>query len=108
MQLNAQEDEFKQKLADRIDTVVQAEMIDGFKGYALNELIEEQGNIFSDPQVLGRLRAQQEYKAYQDNLNNRKDLSEDKKIIFVKLIIIIMKINMMLQVKLLVVLNGNL
>lgn len=79
LQLNAQEDEFKQKLADRIDTVVQAEMIDGFKGYALNELIEEQGNIFSDPQVLGRLRAQQEYKAYQDNLNNRKDLSEDKK-----------------------------
>lgn len=79
LQLNAQEDEFKQKLADRIDTVVQAEMIDGFKGYALNELIEEQGNIFSDPQVLGRLRAQQEYKIYQDNLNNRKDLSEDKK-----------------------------
>lgn len=79
LQLNAQEDEFKQKLADRIDTVVQAEMVDGFKGYALNELIEEQGNIFSDPQVLGRLRAQQEYKAYQENLNNRKDLSEDKK-----------------------------
>lgn len=79
LQLNAQEDEFKQKLADRIDTIVQAEMIDGFKGYALNELIEEQGNIFSDPQVIGRLRAQQEYKTYQDNLNNRKDLSEDKK-----------------------------
>lgn len=79
LQFNAQEDEFKQKLADRIDTVVQAEMIDGFKGYALNELIEEQGNIFSDPQVIGRLRAQQEYKTYQDNLNNRKDLSEDKK-----------------------------
>jgi len=79
LQLNAQEDEFKQKLADRIDTVVQAEMIDEFKGYALNELIEEQGNIFSDPQVIGRLRAQQEYKTYQDNLNNRKDLSEDKK-----------------------------
>lgn len=79
LQLNAQEDEFKQKLADRIDTVVQTEMIDGFKGYALNELIEEQGNIFSDPQVIGRLRAQQEYKTYQDNLNNRKDLSEDKK-----------------------------
>lgn len=79
LQLNAQEDEFKQKLADRINTVVQAEMIDGFKGYALNELIEEQGNIFSDPQVIGRLRAQQEYKTYQDNLNNRKDLSEDKK-----------------------------
>lgn len=79
LQLNAQEDEFKQKLADRIDTIVQAEMIDGFKGYALNELIEEQGNIFSDPQVIGRLRAQQEYKTYQENLNNRKDLSEDKK-----------------------------
>lgn len=79
LQFNAQEDEFKQKLADRIDTVVQAEMIDGFKGYALNELIEEQGNIFSNPQVIGRLRAQQEYKTYQDNLNNRKDLSEDKK-----------------------------
>ena len=79
LQLNAQEDEFKQKLADRIDTVVQAEMIDGFKGYALNELIEEQGNIFSDPQIIGRLRAQQEYKTYQENLNNRKDLSEDKK-----------------------------
>lgn len=50
-----------------------------FKGYALDEIIAEAGNLASDPRVISRLRAQQQYKTYQDNLNARTDLSEDYK-----------------------------
>lgn len=79
LELNAQEDEFKQLLVNNVQSKINDAMIDNFKGYALDDIIAEAGNLMSDPRVLGRLRAQQQYKAYQDNLNARTDLSEDYK-----------------------------
>lgn len=79
LELNAQEDEFKQMLVNNIESKIQDAVIGDFKGYALDEIIAEAGNLASDPRVIGRLRAQQQYKTYQDNLNARTDLSEDYK-----------------------------
>lgn len=79
LELNAQEDEFKQLLVNNVQSKINDAMIDDFKGYALDDIVVEAGNLMSDPRVLGRLRAQQQYKAYQDNLNARTDLSEDYK-----------------------------
>lgn len=79
LELNAQEDEFKQLLVNNVQSKINDAMIDDFKGYALDDIVAEAGNLMSDPRVLGRLRAQQQYKAYQDNLNARTDLSEDYK-----------------------------
>lgn len=79
LELNAQEDEFKQLLVNNVQSKINDAMIDDFKGYALDDIVAEAGNLMSDPRVLGRLRAQQQYKAYQDNLGARTDLSEDYK-----------------------------
>lgn len=79
LELNAQEDEFKQLLVNNVQSKINDAMIDDFKGYALDDIVAEAGNLMSDPRVLGRVRAQQQYKAYQDNLNARTDLSEDYK-----------------------------
>lgn len=79
LELNAQEDEFKQMLVNSIESKIQDAVVGDFKGYALDEIIAEAGNLASDPRVIGRLRAQQQYKTYQDNLNARTDLSEDYK-----------------------------
>lgn len=79
LELNAQEDEFKQLLVNNVQSKINDAMIDDFKGYALDDIVAEAGNLMSDSRVLGRLRAQQQYKAYQDNLNARTDLSEDYK-----------------------------
>lgn len=79
LELNAQEDEFKQLLVNNVQSKINDAMIDDFKGYALDDIVAEAGNLMSDPRVLGRLRAQQQYKTYQDNLNARTDLSEDYK-----------------------------
>lgn len=79
LQLNAEEDEFKQQLLNSTKAAIDTAMIGDFKGYALNKIIEEQGNLLSNPAVIGRLRSQQAYKAYQDQLDKRTDISEDKK-----------------------------
>lgn len=83
-------------------------MIDDFKGYALDDIVAEVGNLMSDPRVLGRLRAQQQYKAIKIILMLVLIYQKIIKIIIVKLTLIIMKINLMLLEMLLVVLNGNL
>lgn len=79
LELNAQEDEFKQLLVNNVQSKIDAAMVDDFKGYVLDDIVAEAGNIMSDPRVLGRLRAQQQYKTYHANLDARTDLSEDYK-----------------------------
>lgn len=53
-------------LVNSIESKIQDAVVGDFKGYALDEIIAEAGNLASDPRVIGRLRAQQQYKAYQD------------------------------------------
>ena len=59
---------------------------------SLDDIVGTYGDITSSPGMIGRLRAQQDYKAYMNNLDKRTDLSEDYKIIIVLLINIIIKI----------------
>ena len=46
---------------------------------SLDDIVGTYGDITSSPGMIGRLRAQQDYKAYMDNLDKRTDLSEDYK-----------------------------
>lgn len=79
LQLNAEEDEFKQQLLNSTKAVIDTAMIGDFKGYALNKIIEEQGNLLSNPAVIGRLRSQQAYKKFHDAIDANQNLSADKK-----------------------------
>lgn len=70
--LHDSEDEFKtnftNEMLGRIDANVDA--YSGYAGNALSETIRVAGDYASDPRLLGRLRANNEYKAFVDRINN--------------------------------------
>lgn len=73
-ELDPSEDKFKydftNEMLGRIDANVDANS--GYAGNALSETIRVAGDYASDPRLLGRLRANNEYKAFQDNLEQQK------------------------------------
>lgn len=52
---------------------------DGSKYKAVNALVEAKGNIFSDPALMDRLKAQRDYKDFQKSIDERTDLTETHK-----------------------------
>lgn len=79
LDLNEAEDAWRQQKIDGIRTTLSENTKYGNAAGAVDDLVRAQGDIFSDPALLGRLRAQQDYKTYIDNLDKRTDLSEDYK-----------------------------
>lgn len=79
MDLNEAEDGFRQTLFDDITKTIDDNTIEGNAYYALNDIIKKAGDISSNPGLLGRLKAQQEYKKFQEEVDARKDLNDDTK-----------------------------
>jgi len=79
MDLNEAEDGFRQQLFDDITTTIEDNSFDGNAYYALDDIIKKAGDISSNPGLLGRLKAQQEYKKFQEEVDARKDLNDDTK-----------------------------
>lgn len=79
LDLNEAEDAWRQQKIDGIRATLSENTKYGNAAGAVDDLVRAQGDIFSDPALLGRLRAQQDYKTYIDNLDKRTDLSEDYK-----------------------------
>lgn len=79
LDLNEAEDAWRQQKIDSIRATLSENTKYGNATGAVDDLVRAQGDIFSDPALLGRLRAQQDYKTYIDNLDKRTDLSEDYK-----------------------------
>ena len=79
LDFNEKEDDFKQELLNDVQQTIDDNVKYGNMYYALDDIIAKSGKIMSDPRVLGRLRAQQDYKAWENKLNARTDISEDKK-----------------------------
>ena len=71
MDLNEAEDGFRQQLFDDISTTIEDNAIEGNAYYALDDIIKKQGDIASNPGLLGRLKAQQEYKKFNETLDAR-------------------------------------
>ena len=65
-----------------LQTMINDASIDGFKGYALNDIITQGTKMLTGADVRGRLKAQQQYKQYIEDLDKRTDLSEDYKNVF--------------------------
>lgn len=81
LDMNSAEDEFKANLINGIQNEVNANA-EGWGGnmyYGIADLIKKQGDIAKNPAVIGRLKAQQEYKKYQAQIDARQDLSQDAK-----------------------------
>lgn len=82
LDLNEAEDEWRQQQVNKIRSAVTNNSTYGNAYGALDDVIRENGSIMSNPGMIGRLRAQQDYKKYIDNLEKRTDIPEDYKAYF--------------------------
>ena len=79
LDLNEAEDAWRQEQLNKVRNALTENMQYGNAYSSLDDIVGTYGDITSSPGMIGRLRAQQDYKAYMDNLNKRTDLSEDYK-----------------------------
>lgn len=78
MDLNEAEDGWKQQLMDEIDYTLASNSQYGNSYAALDDIVKKYGDIKSNMGLVGRLRAQQQYKTYLDELN-KSNLTEEQK-----------------------------
>lgn len=79
LDLNEAEDTWRQEQLNKIRNALTENMQYGNAYSSLDDIVGTYGNITSSPGMIGRLRAQQDYKTYMNNLDKRNDLSEDYK-----------------------------
>lgn len=79
LDLNEAEDAWRQEQLNKVRNALTENMQYGNAYSSLDNIVGTYGDITSSPGMIGRLRAQQDYKAYMDNLDKRTDLSEDYK-----------------------------
>lgn len=82
LDLNEAEDEWRHQQVNKIKSAITNNSTYGNAYGALDDIIRENGSIMSNPGMIGRLRAQQDYKKYIDNLEKRTDIPEDYKAYF--------------------------
>jgi hypothetical protein len=82
LDLNEAEDEWRQQQVNKIKSAITNNSTYGNAYGALDDVIRENGSIMSNSGMIGRLRAQQDYKKYIDNLEKRTDIPEDYKAYF--------------------------
>lgn len=76
LKFNEAEDGFKQQLVDDIQQTITDNVVYGNAYSALDDLILKQGNLFSDPRVLGRLKANADFEQYKTSVQNNNQLSQ--------------------------------
>lgn len=79
LDLNEAEDAWRQQEINKVRQALNDNMVYGNATAALDDVVATFGDISSNAGMIGRLRAQQDYKTYIDNLNKRTDISEADK-----------------------------
>ena len=79
LDLNEAEDSWRQEQLNKVRNALTENMQYGNAYSSLDDIVGTYGDITSSPGMIGRLRAQQDYKTYMNNLDKRNDLSEDYK-----------------------------
>lgn len=69
LELNEAEDAWRQQKINEIKQTIADNTVFGNAYGALDDLIAKKGNLISDPGLLGRLRAQHDYKIYQQKVD---------------------------------------
>lgn len=69
MDMNEEENTFKQQLFNNIQEIIDANTVYGNAYGSLDNLIAQQGNILSNKEVIAKLNAQKDYKAYLDKID---------------------------------------
>ena len=79
LDLNEAEDAWRQQEINKVRQALSDNMVYGNATAALDDVIKTYGDVASNAGMIGRLRAQQDYKQYLANLEDNKTLSEDYK-----------------------------
>lgn len=79
LDLNEAEDGWRQEQLNKMRTALNENMQYGNAYSAIDDVVRTYGDISSNAGMIGRLRAQKDYKEYLTNLEKRNDLSEDYK-----------------------------
>lgn len=79
LDLNEAEDAWRQEQLNKVRNALTENMQYGNAYSSLDDIVGTYGDITSSLGMIGRLRAQQDYKTYMNNLDKRNDLSEDYK-----------------------------
>ncbi|WP_288059991.1 hypothetical protein [Thomasclavelia cocleata] len=79
LDLDESEEPFRQNLINEINQTIDDNTINGFKGYALDDIIAKQGDIMANPALLGRLKANKAHKEYINFIKQRTDINQDIK-----------------------------
>lgn len=79
LDLNEAEDEWRQQKIAQIRNTLNENTQYGNATGAIDDLVRARGEISADPGMIGRIRAQKDYKTYMNNLDNNKNISEDIK-----------------------------
>lgn len=79
LDLNETEEDFRQSLVSEINQTVQDNTRYNNAYFALPDIIAKAGNINSNPELIGRLRAQQAYKANIASIDARTDVNDAAK-----------------------------
>lgn len=79
LDLNEAEDAWRQQEIAKVRQALNDNMVYGNATAALDDVVKTYGDIASNAGMIGRLRAQQDYKQYLANLEENKTLSEDYK-----------------------------
>ena len=79
LDLNESEDAWRQEQVNKVRSAITDNSQYGNAYGALDDVIRTNGSIMSNPGMIGRLRAQQDYKQYVDRLEKRGDIPEDYK-----------------------------
>lgn len=82
LNLNEAESAWRQQKINEIKDIVANNTVYGNAYASLDDLIAKAGNIASDPGMIGRLKAQQDYETFQKELDNTKEIPEYMKDMF--------------------------
>lgn len=77
--LNESEAGYKDELANGIENVINDSTIQGNMYYTIPQLIKAQGDIMSNPVLLNKIKAQEDYTKFRDSVDNNNELTSDMK-----------------------------
>lgn len=84
MELDESENAYKAGLIDNIKASVDSATINGYSGNALSNIIKEKGNIYNNPLLLGKIKANAAHKQYIADTQARTDITQDTKDMFIE------------------------
>lgn len=84
MDLDESENDYKAGLIDDIEKTVEDSTVNGYSGYALDDIVKKLGDIKGNQLLMGKLNANAAHKKYITDIQARTDITQDTKDRFIE------------------------